>query len=250
MPRALITRPQEDAEGVARELRRRGFEVMIEPLLGIATLPRATLDLAGVQAILATSANGVRALAAATPDRGLPVLAVGDASARCARDLGFTRVESAGGDADSLVALVKRRLDPRDGTLIHAAGTAVAGDISGALLRDGYQVRREVLYEARTAECLSRDLALGLSDSSIDIALFFSPRTAATFVTLARRAGVESGCSAVVAYCLSRAVAETLGGLGWRNVRVAGRPDQASLLAAIDEDNHGVTTWSGGEAKE
>lgn len=250
MARALITRPREDAEGVARELRHRGFEVMIEPLLSILPVPGLRLDLAGVQAILATSANGVRALAAATGERALPVLAVGDASARCARALGFTSVESAGGDADGLVALVRARLDPRAGSLIHAAGTAVAGDISGALLRDGYAVRREVLYTASTAESLTEASLRALAGKSIDIALFFSPRTAATFVTLARRAGVE--CDSVAAYGLSPAVAEKLSGLLWRRIRVADRPDQASLLAAIDRDSTDgeSTPWAKSEAEE
>lgn len=250
MARALITRPREDAEGVARELRQRGFEVMTEPLLSIAPVPGLRLDLTGVQAVLATSANGVRALAAATSERGLPVLAVGDASARCARDLGFVSVESAGGDADSLVALVRARLDSRAGSLIHAAGTAVAGDISGTLLRDGYTVRREVLYTASTAESFSEALLGTLADKSIDIALFFSPRTAATFVTLARRVGIE--CGSVAAYGLSPAVAEKLSGLLWRCIRVAERPDQAALLAAIDRDTTDgePTPWAKGEEEE
>jgi uroporphyrinogen-III synthase len=249
MVRALITRPREDAEGVTKELQQRGFAVMVEPLLSIVPVSGGLLDLSGVQAILATSANGVRALAAATPERGLPVLAVGDASARCARDLGFRSVESAGGDADALVALVRRRLDPAAGSLIHAAGTAVAGDISGALIRNGYTVRREVLYEARTAEALSSDLCLALDARSIDIALFFSPRTAASFVTLARRAGAR--CDAVTAYALSPAVAERLGGLEWHAIRIAARPDQASLLAAVDQDKHGESPlWAKSEAEE
>lgn len=240
MARALITRPQEDAEGVATELRRRGYDVMIEPLLRILPVPGAVVDLDGVQAVLATSANGVRALALATAVRDLPVLAVGDASAGCARDLGFTQVESAGGNADSLVALVRRRLRPGAGALIHAAGTAVAGDISGALLRDGFDVRRAVLYQAQTADSLTPELAEALANRAIAIALFFSPRTAATFATLARRAGVESSCAATVAYCLSPAVAEALGGLSWQAVRVAPRPDQTALLAAIDKNHHGI----------
>lgn len=249
MARALITRPREDAEGVARELRQRGFQVMIEPLLLIQPLPGVTVDLDGVQAILATSANGVRALAAATAERLLPVLAVGDASARCARELGFLTVDSAGGDADSLAALVRDRLDPRAGALIHAAGTAVAGDISGALRRDGYQVRREILYEARTAEALSPELRQALADRSIDIALFFSPRTAASFVTLAQHAGAD--CAGVIAYGLSPAVGEKLARLVWRAIQIASRPDQSSLLAMIDQESGGESTpGAKGEAIE
>ena len=54
---------------------------------------RRPLDLDGVQALIATSANGVRAFAARDPRRSLPVCAVGDATARAASDAGFADVE-------------------------------------------------------------------------------------------------------------------------------------------------------------
>lgn len=234
--RALITRPREDAEGLAHQLRRRGLEVVVEPLLRIVPRPGATVPLEGVQAVLATSANGVRALAAATPERSLPVLAVGDASARCARDLGFARVLSAGGDADSLAALVCGTLRPENGALIHAAGTAVAGDVTGKLTAAGYRVTRTVLYDAVPVEALSDSLLEELREGKIDLALFFSPRTARTFVSLVRRHGLAESCRAVAAYCLSAAVAAELAGVAWRRLRVATQPDQPSLLAALDAE--------------
>lgn len=234
--RALITRPQEDAEGLAHLLRRRGLEVVVEPLLRIVPRHGATVPLDGVQAVLATSANGVRALAAATPVRDLPVLAVGDASARCARESGFATVLSAAGDADSLAELVRATLRPEDGALVHAAGTAVAGDVTGKLTAAGFRVSRVVLYEAATAEALSDSLAEELVAGKIDLALFFSPRTARTFVNLVRRHGLEACCRAVAVYCLSAAVAAELAGVEWRRLRVADQPDQPSLLAALDAD--------------
>lgn len=234
--RALVTRPQEDADGVARLLADRGIDVLVEPLLRIQPLAGVAVPLDGVQAVLATSANGVRALAAATPERRLPVLAVGEASARCARETGFAQVDSAGGDADALVALVKARLDPSAGALIHAAGTTVAGDVSGALAQAGYDVRRVVLYEAKTAEALSTTLAAEMRAGALDLALFFSPRTAATFARLVGEAGLAQECGRIAAYCLSPAVAERLAPLPWRRLRVAAMPDQPSLLAALDTD--------------
>ena len=65
--RILVTRPQPDADNTARLLRESGHEVIIAPLLEIvATDIPESFDLTGIQAVLITSANGVRALAAAT----------------------------------------------------------------------------------------------------------------------------------------------------------------------------------------
>lgn len=236
MKTALVTRPREDAQGLADELTGRGLAVMIEPLLDIVAVDGADIPTRGVQGILATSANGVRALARRLPDRSLPVWAVGDASAREARRMGYASVESAGGDVDDLAALVAGRCRPEDGCFLHAAGTVVAGDLAGMLGRQGFDVRRLVLYQARTAGALSADLLQALAAGEIDVALFFSPRTAATFVTLADDAGAGEMTAGIVAYALSPAVARALSALPWFALRVAEAPTQAALLAALDTD--------------
>ena len=119
------------------------------------------------------------------------------------------------------------------------AGTTVSGDLAGRLAAGGFTLERVQLYEARTAERLSAGLCDAMAAGSIAIALFFSPRTAETFVRLAAAAALENACGAVSAYALSRAVAERLAPLPWRTVRVAEQPDQTSLLAAIDRDENG-----------
>ncbi|HYV87158.1 MAG TPA: uroporphyrinogen-III synthase, partial [Candidatus Polarisedimenticolia bacterium] len=129
----LITRPEEDAKPLADALAARGISTLIEPLLAIRVLADAAgplaEDLAGVQAILFTSANGVRAFGELSARRDIGVLAVGDATAAMARSAGFTAVESAAGDVGDLVRLTKQRLKPEGGPLFHAAGSAVAGDL-------------------------------------------------------------------------------------------------------------------------
>ncbi|HLO78876.1 MAG TPA: uroporphyrinogen-III synthase [Magnetospirillum sp.] len=235
MTTALVTRPREDSEGVSRELRARGLEVAVEPLLDIHPLD-AAVDAQGVQGILATSANGVRTLARVLPDRSLPVWAVGDASARAARELGYERVESAGGNVETLAALVRQRCTPEAGAFLHAAGSVTAGDLSGRLGEAGFTVRRVVLYEARPATEISADLAKSLGDGALDVALFFSPRTAATFVTLVKAAGLAASTGKLTAYALSSAVAAELATLPWATVRVAAAPTQAALLAALEDD--------------
>src|SRR6266478_91268 len=92
--RALVTRPREEAETLAAALASRGVEAIIQPLLEVY-YRQAAPALAGVQAILCTSANGVRALARSSDERGLPLFAVGDATASRARAEGFTAVWSA-----------------------------------------------------------------------------------------------------------------------------------------------------------
>ncbi len=235
--RILNTRPLEDAAALDAALRAQGHEVVAAPLLEICQLPEAELDFHGVQALLATSANGVRALAARDAEtklRKLPLLAVGDATARCARELDFADVTSARGNVDDLAALVRQRLDSAAGPLLQAAATAQAGNLAGLLEDAGFELRRAVLYEARAAATLPPAAQEALAAGTLDGVLFFSPRTARTFVKLVHAADLATTCRELGAYCLSDAVAEAAGDLSWRRIWLAARPEQAALLELID----------------
>jgi uroporphyrinogen-III synthase len=232
--RALVTRPREESEGLARALAARGIEPVIEPLMKVHYLAPVALDLGSVQAVLCTSANGVRALARASGERRVPLLAVGDATAARARSEGFTAVGSAGGDVSDLARLAAARLCPQDGQLLHIAGNIVAGDLVEMLRERGFVIERRVLYEARPTMALSQSTVDALRSGSIDFALFFSPRTAAIFAELAGAAGVTECCTTMTAVSISRAADAALGNLRWRDRRIAERPNQSALLAALD----------------
>ncbi|WP_282604868.1 uroporphyrinogen-III synthase [Pelagibius sp. Alg239-R121] len=237
--RVLVTRPRPDAERFAEELSALGHNAQVEPLFEVVFHADAKVDLTGVQALLFTSANGVRAFCSALAghrpeDLSLQVFAVGDASARTAAEYGFTSIESAGGDVTDLTALVTRRLEPAAGGLFHAAGSKVAGDLKGGLEAAGFRFHRSVLYETREAAGLSAGLQAQLRHGEIDAVTFFSPRTAGSFVRLISAAGLEETLRTSLAVCLSAAVKERLEPLHWKSVLVAREPTQAAMLAVLD----------------
>ncbi|MEI8395910.1 MAG: uroporphyrinogen-III synthase [Rhodospirillaceae bacterium] len=229
----LITRPREDAEALATILESRDHRVLIEPMLEIVYRDDPGLVIAGLQGLLFTSANGVRAFERASADRTLPVYAVGDSTAGAARAAGFATVLSAAGDVGALAERVAAQCRPGDGALLHVAASVLAGDLSALLERAGFSVRREVLYEARPAARLSAETAAALAAEEIDSVLLYSPRTAWALVGLVKMAGLEAACAGVTALCLSAAVAEAATALSWRTVLVAERPDRTSILALI-----------------
>lgn len=240
--RALVTRPREEAEGLAAALATRGVKALVEPMMHI-DFRDTVLNLDGVQAVLCTSANGVRALARATGERGVTLLAVGDSTAARARAEGFAAVASAGGDSADLARLAAERLHPRDGRLFHVCGSEIAGDLAGALRQRGFGVDRATLYEARPVTSLSAAAVHALAGGEIDFALFFSPRTAAIFARLAAAGDVARSCETAIAISISAAADAALEDMPWRARRVALRPDQPALLDLLDrivaERQHG-----------
>ena len=234
--RIINTRPQPDSTSLTQALTVLGHEVIEAPLLDIRFEDRSgSLALDDVQAVLATSANGVRALAAATERREISLFAVGDASARTAEELSFRNVTSADGDVEDLAATVVHVLDPADGALLHVAGSKIAGDLVGTLASAGFATRRVTLYESRPVISLPPSASMALKSGNADAMVFFSPRTAKTFVRLADDEGVTHACQLLNACCLSSGVAEEISGVAWRAVHVAERPSQDSLLDCLSD---------------
>ena len=235
--RVLVTRGRPEAERLAVEIAALGHEALIEPLLEMRILPgepaRLIGDLDGVQALLFTSANGLRAFAALSEDRALPVFAVGQSTAEAARKAGFARVESADGNVDDLATLVAARLDPADGALLHGAARQVAGDLQGSLREAGFTLRRRILYEAKAATQLSPEAAAALSGGQVDVVMFFSPRTGETFVRLVQVQSLVSSLVRCHALCLSAAVADKVDVLDWSSIVIAERPNQEALLSSL-----------------
>ena len=230
----LITRPEEDALPLAETLRARDLRVLIEPMLRIKPIRNVTIDLEGVQALLFTSSNGVRAFAALNKNRDVPVFTTGEASARVARNLGFKVVEGADGDVNGLVRLVRHRVKPEGGALFHGAGSVVAGDLASQLTSQGYTLRREVVYEAVQADELSPPLVQKLEAGEVDMVLLFSPRTVETFLSLMKASGNLDALSTTTALCMSPQVADAARNATWRNIDVAERPELNAMLSLID----------------
>jgi uroporphyrinogen-III synthase len=235
--RVLITRPEREATTLATALSQRGHVPVIAPLFRLEILhPPADFaaSLAACQAVLLTSANGARALAEASEQRGRPILAVGDTTATTAEGLGFTAVASAAGDGAALVELVRKRLDPKDGPLVHVCGVDQALDLGAALSRDGFEVRRFVLYDARAEGALPDSARAALQARALDAATFFSPRAAAGFAALLSKAGLVDSVRDITAIAISPAALAPLGKLPFKATVAAARPTRQAVLDEID----------------
>ncbi|HET7334479.1 MAG TPA: uroporphyrinogen-III synthase [Rhizomicrobium sp.] len=232
--RILVTRPEDDAAAFAALLKARGHEAVLAPLLSIRLIGESEIDLDGVQAILATSANGIRALARRSVRRDVAVFAVGPQTAEAAKTLGYTNVKNAGGDAKKMVVATQDWAKPDDGALLHAAGLHTQGALAAGLGKHGFDVRSAVLYEAVAAEELPHSVVLALREHKIQAVAHFSPRSARIFRECVTKARAKSACAGLTALCISQAAADALAPLKFRAVRVAKSPDQDAVLALLD----------------
>jgi uroporphyrinogen-III synthase len=223
-----ITRAEPGASETAERVVAHGHTAVVAPLLALERLPNPQMDLHDVRAIAFTSANGVRAFAAASPERDFRIFCVGAATAAEAKAAGFRSVLAGDGDVAALAGrIAARQLELRGGVVLHPGAAHPAGDLVGVLAKAGIQARGLPLYDSRPAplepEFIDR---LG----QIEVVLLHSPKGAKVLAKLLRKHPAPH----LRALCLSPAVARPLSRIELKERTAAPIPFEAALLNLID----------------
>jgi uroporphyrinogen-III synthase len=232
--RLLVTRPSPDGERTAAELRARGHQVLLAPVLRIEPIADADIGTGPWAALLLTSANGARAIGMHRRREELatlPVLAVGRASAEAARAAGCADVSSADGDAGDLARLAAKRFAGARRPLLYLAGEDRARDLAGDLDSRGVALQTAVIYRAGAVARLPAEAETSLRAGAVDGVLHFSPRSADAFLSCTR--DLIEPALAPIHFCLSERAAAPLRRAGAADIRIADRPNEAALLALV-----------------
>ncbi|MGB7209694.1 MAG: uroporphyrinogen-III synthase, partial [Pyrinomonadaceae bacterium] len=232
----LVTRSRPDAAAMQERLEAAGHRVTVEPLISIEPIDAGPLELAGVQALVATSRNAVRAVVGVanfSVARCLPLIVVGPGTADEAHRIGFARIAAGPAAASDLLEVVKASLDPTAGALLHLAGETVAFDLAAGLSAAGFDTRQQVVYRANPRARFTRSAEQLLREGAIDAVTLMSPRTAAVYAELAARHELGDAIAAVAHLCLSATVSARLAPLGPVVVEIAGQPNLEEMLALV-----------------
>lgn len=242
----LVTRPHPDNEATAAALRAKGVDVLLAPMLLFEPVAFADDGDARYHGVIATSANALRALdahPAKTRLLDLPLFAVGEHTARIAREIGFHDVVAGKNGASSLSDLVAahfsakrsgKKKSPRQDVLLYLAGADIAHDVSGALGERGFSVVTHTTYRMMPVSRLPVDVREAFASNSVEAILHYSRRSAQAFVSAARADGVEISALALPQCCISETVAMSLRDAGAAHVVVARSADEKSMLDAVD----------------
>ena len=166
--RVLVTRPIEDAEETAARLRSRGHIAVIAPLLEVRFRDGPEISFDGIQAIVATSANGIRALLRRTQKRDVRLFAVGPQTAAVAQAAGFVDVQNSQGDSIALADAISTWADRGKGALLHVAGNEATGKLAARLSEHGFILRRDVLYDVAPVAALPADVEKAIRNRELD----------------------------------------------------------------------------------
>ena len=233
--RLLVTRPQEEGERTAANLRARGHVVMLSPLLRIEPVV-AEFGPGPFAAVLTTSANAALAIAVHARIeelQRLPLYTVGLRSAVAAAEAGFTTVRSVYGDVHDLIAIVARELAEAASPLLYLAGKDRSVDLGAELARHGLKAHTVIVYRAAAAERLPPEAEQAIAAGELDGVLHYSRRSAETFMRCADATDLGGCALALMHFCLSAQVAVPLADAGAAHVHLAPRPEEGALLELI-----------------
>ena len=209
MRRLLVLRPEPGASETVRRAHAQGLDAVAIPLFEIETLRWEVPEIGSFDGLLLTSANGVRHAGEKLQAlRGLPVYAVGQATADAAREAGFDVAAAGDAGVDRLLGSIEADL-----RLLH-----LCGEDRRPPAEPRQRITSIVVYRAQPAE------APKIESVREVVALIHSPRAGIRFAELMH----ERASISVAA--ISAAAAEAVGG-GWAAVETAGEPTDDALLA-------------------
>lgn len=236
MTSVLVTRPSHLAAPLIDLLKSEGYEVFFEPLLKITPLDEPTPHYRGKPAVLLTSRTTLwvmedrREEMADLLDR--PCYCIGEKTAAAAQHFGFTDIKVGAGNGAALAQIVLEG-EKHSVPLLHIGGRDVAPDTHKILEDEGRKVHHWPVYGAEEIDEMTDATLKALRGSRVDGALFFSVRTAKTFVGHMIEKGLEVCCARISAAALSESVALALEPLPWAKVSVARAPYQEEMIAAL-----------------
>jgi len=223
MRRLVIVRPEPGASASVDHARALiGIDAFAMPLFAVEPVAWAVPDPREFDALLLTSANAVRQGGEGLAQlRGLPVYAVGEATAATAREAGFEVAGTGDAGVDALLSSIPGRV-----RLLHLCGE----HRTAAAVANAVPVYRSV--ELPTPDDLGQ-----IEGQTVAV---HSPRAGQRMAELVDRAGIDRATIRIAA--ISEAVALATGE-GWAMREAAETPTEAALLALAARlcDNPGTT---------
>ncbi len=237
--RVLVTRPLPDAETTADDLRRRGHEPLIAPMLETVfrDWPADNGD-APPDVLIATSLNGIRGLERAPMLEtwlSRPLYVPGEASAAYGRKVRFADVRPVRGDAAAIGVRVMAEV-PKGARILYVAGADRSGALDERLREAGYHVDLVEIYRAEPAVRLPDAVIDALRTGKIDRILVFSARTAAALVACLRASDLLPVSRGLHIHAISHQAASPLIDADFPLIVVAGCPDAAELLDTLEAE--------------
>jgi uroporphyrinogen III methyltransferase/synthase len=243
--RVLVTRAADQSGEIVSALREFGAEAVVVPMIRLAPpadssrVDTALGQLASYAALLFTSANAVRFLAARAREIGCSTLedapaaaCVGPITAEAARNAGFAveLIPSERCDAVGLLEVVSKHWPPQGRRFLLPQAEAARPVLAEGLRAAGASVDAVTVYRTLAAEVDAEALREQLRGRRLDAITFTSPSTVEHFVALLDEESLKAAARCTIA-AIGPVTADALRGVGLAPDWV---PDEPTMRALVE----------------
>jgi uroporphyrinogen-III synthase len=233
--RVLVTRAEPGAAATAERLQAAGFEPIVLPLTRIvAIIPSDLPDTEGFDALAVTSANALRHLSPShiATIGGMPLFAVGEATAAEAQKMGLRPAFIGSGDGVDLAREILARLGP-DSRILYLCGRVRSPGFETTLADPGIAVTALETYEAVPIEHATTELIAHIGVKPPWAALVHSRATGTLLAALADRPEVSPILKPMRIFGISGNAVVDLAALERFDIEIAPSPSEDALLALL-----------------
>ena len=224
----LLTRPFHDSFDTHTQLEERGHEVIWEPMMEIVPTnvkcPEGEWD-----GVMVTSVHAVEALAKNVENKNMRIVAIGEATAKALRKVGFDNVISANGDGCDMVKKIKEMFKHGD-KILYPSAEDTAHNMEEKLGEVGIKCCRWVVYQAKEIAKFSEEVENMLKIGEVEAVVLMSGRITKGFVQLFQKLQDKQKLEIPLFFALSNAIKEKLPEEWKSKCKVAEEPNQDSLI--------------------
>ena len=227
----LLTRPEAQNHEIIPEIKAMGYQVVAEPMLEIKKLAQEPLKHRQGYGYIFSSVRAVENLDEI--DSGIlaaPVLVVGEKTANALKKRGFQNILHVAPSAKQLQIHIDQTIQQLGHDWVYVSGR----DISHNFTIGENEISRYLVYSAEFTQNFTENLLSSLHNGTIDIALFYSVRTAENFINLIKQYAMQEKCASIHVICISTRTAEVLKDVQWKKLDIAQEKDHQHMMMLLE----------------
>ena len=229
----LLTRPLEDIQELILKFQELGHVVSHMPVIKIEKVNYKSINFSEFSGIIFTSSNAIKYLDTRIIDKNKICFCVGSATEKKARSVGFQNVISADGNVSNLKELILQNFNPSSGKLLYVSGEVTANDLDQDLISNGYDVKRNINYTARSIENLDEKFIEKLKQKMPDIVYVYSQNSALSFLKLIKNYNLSDFWMNTNLMCISEKTSSILNEIKWKKIFIFSSGEEEFLLYKI-----------------
>ena len=229
-PLILLTRPKDRNKCLAEYISKLGCNYIAEPMLEIAPVHNKNFNADKYEEFIFTSKYSVEhSYNFLDYIKNKKIYVVGEKTAEELKKKGILKIEYVAQNSRELQKYLNDSLNPIINNFVYICCKNKANNF----YIDSKPIDTYITYRANKIDNFTENLLSYVQN--IDIALFYSARTAENFCGLLRKYSLANRCKDMYALCISTRTAEKLKNVHISNIYVAKEPNYASMLENLDK---------------